>query len=287
MGNMKRTGMALIACLLATGEGVCETAAPAPAVEKLPLYEYGIIGLAATIPHYRGSDEYETYAFPLPYFVYRGEVLKADRDGVRGIFWKYKNFETDISLSGNPPSENDEAREGMPDLDAMGELGPALNYYFYRYGERNNLYFQANLRGAFAIDFDSGLDISYEGVNSTLALIFNDSDLLKDYRARFHVSGGFQFADDRLHSYFYEVAPRYATPTRRQYEAEGGYSGFYLAGSVVKDLTAKLSVSGYARWMNVDGAVFEDSPLVETTNNVIVGALVIWKFGESDTLVEP
>lgn len=284
MGTMQRMGMALIACLLAAGEGMAETA---DAVEKLPLYEYGIIGLAATIPHYRGSDEYEVYAFPLPYFVYRGEVVKADRDGVRGIFWKYKNFETDISLSGNPPSKNEEAREGMPDLDAMGEVGPALNYYFYRHGERDSLFLQANLRGAFAIDLDSGLDISYEGLSSTLALIFNDSDLLQDYRARFHVSGGFQFADADLHGYFYGVAPRYATPARRAYEAEGGYSGFYLAGSVVKDLTDSLSVSGYARWMNIDGAVFEDSPLVETSNNFIVGALVIWKFGQSKTLVEP
>ena len=283
MGNLKRMGVLLVASLLAAGECAGETAA----VEKLPLYEYGIIGLAATIPHYRGSEEYENYYFPLPYFIYRGEVIKADREGVRGIFWKYKNFETDISLSGNPPSKNDTAREGMPDLDAMGEIGPALNYYFYRRGERDNLYLQANLRGAFAVDFDSGLNISYEGLNSTLALIFNNSELLRDHRARIHVSGGFQFADARLHSYFYEVAPRFATPARPAYEADGGYSGFYLASSVVKDLADRLSISGYARWMNIDGAVFEDSPLVETTNNYILGAFLIWKFGQSKKLVEP
>ncbi len=283
MGNMTRMGVALAACMLAAGDGFGETTE----AQKLPLYEYGVIGLAATIPHYRGSDDYETYVFPLPYIIYRGEVIKADRDGVRGIFWKYKNFETDISLSGNPPSKNNEARQEMPDLDAMGEVGPALNYYFHRRGERDNLFFQANLRAAFAVDFDSGLDISYEGLNSTLALIFNDTDLLKDHRARFHVSGGVQFANADLHSYFYEVAPRFATSTRRAYEAEGGYSGFFLAGSVVKDLTDSLSISGYARWMNIDGAVFEDSPLVETTNNAIVGALLIWKIGQSETLVEP
>jgi outer membrane protein len=47
-----------------------------------------VVGLAAQLPHYRASDEYTTYAFPLPYFVYRGEKIKANRDGIRGIFWR-------------------------------------------------------------------------------------------------------------------------------------------------------------------------------------------------------
>lgn len=277
----KSVALLLLSGLLLAGEcGAGQT----EAVHKLPLYEYGIVGLAATIPHYRGSDEYETYAFPLPYFVYRGEIIKADREGIRGIFWKYKQFETDISLSGNPPAENDKAREGMPDLDAIGEIGPALNYYFYRYGERDVLFLQANLRGAFALDFDGGLKVAHEGYISDFSVIYRDSELFKEHSIRFHVSGGFQFADADLHSYFYGVSPRYATPDRRQYEAEGGYGGFQLSGSILKELTPKLWVSCYGRWMNIDGAVFEDSPLVQTRNNVIVGALLIWKFGESEAL---
>lgn len=282
VGVKKSIGMGLLLSFLLTGECVGEpTAAAAP---KLPLYEYGIIGLAASIPHYRGSDEYETYVFPLPYFVYRGEIVKADREGVRGIFWKYKQFETDISLSGNPPSGDNEAREGMPDLDAIGEIGPALNYYFYQYGERDVLFFQANMRAAFAIDFDSGLDVAYEGWISNLSLIYRDSELLKEHSIRFHLSGGLQFGDAGLHSYFYEVAPEHVTPDRRQYEAQGGYGGFQLSGSILKELTPKLWVSCYGRWMNIEGAVFEDSPLVRTHNNAIVGAMLVWKFGESETL---
>jgi len=277
-----KIGCILLVNLLLTGECLGDqTAAVAPA---LPLYEYGIIGLAAGIPHYRGSDEYETYVFPLPYFVYRGEIIKADREGVRGIFWNYGKFEMDISLSGNPPSGDNEAREGMPDLEAMGEIGPALNYYFYQHGDRDALFLQANLRGAFAIDFDGGLDVSHEGWISTVSLTYKDSELFKEHSIRFHLSGGFQFADAGMHSYFYEVAPEHATPERRQYEAEGGYSGLYLAGSIVKELTPRLWVGGYGRWMNIEGAVFEDSPLVRTRNNAIVGAMLVWKLGESAAL---
>lgn len=283
MINLKKSSATvLLGSLLLAGQCAAEPAEGS--IEKLPLYEYGIVGLAATIPHYRGSDEYQTYAFPLPYFVYRGEIVKADREGIRGIFWKYKQFETDISLSGNPPAEDDKAREGMPDLDAIGEIGPALNYYFYRYGERDVLFLQANLRGAFALGFDSGLEVEHEGWVSDFSLIYRDSQLFREHRIRYHVSGGFQFADADLHSYFYGVSPRYATPDRRQYEAEGGYGGFQLSGSILKELTPRLWVSCYGRWMNIDGAVFEDSPLVQTRNNAIVGAMLIWKFGESEAL---
>ena len=264
--------------------GTCSAETTPPLSKKLPLYEYGIVGLAATIPHYRGSDESETYVFPLPYFVYRGESIKADRDGVRGIFWKYKGFETDISLSGNPPAGDNKAREGMPDLDPIGEIGPALNYYFYQYGERDSLFFQVNLRGAFAFGFDSGMDVSYEGCSSDVSVTYRNSELFKEHNIRFHAQGGIQFADARLHSYFYGVSPEFVTAGRRQYDDEGGYSGFQLSGSILKELTPKLWVSCYARWMNIDGAVFADSPLVQTDNNAIVGAMLVWKFGESETL---
>lgn len=283
MINEMKSCLSVLFCSLLLA-GVCSAEPAKVAVEKLPLYEYGIVGLAATIPHYRGSDDYQTYVFPLPYFVYRGEIIKADREGIRGIFWNYKQFETDISLSGNPPAEDDKAREGMPDLDAIGEIGPALNYYFYRYGERDVLFLQANLRGAFALDFDHGLEVDHEGWISDFSLIFRDSQLFKEHSIRYHLSGGFQFADADLHNYFYGVSPRFATADRGQYEAEGGYGGFQLSGSILKELTPRLWVSCYGRWMNIDGAVFEDSPLVRTRNNAIVGAMLVWKFGESEAL---
>ena len=52
--------------------------------EEKPLWEAGLGIGALAFPDYRGSDEVNTYPVPLPYFVYRGKFLKADREGVRG-----------------------------------------------------------------------------------------------------------------------------------------------------------------------------------------------------------
>jgi len=255
-----------------------------PPEEKLPLYEYGITGLAARIPHYTGSNEYKTYAFPTPYFVYRGEVFKADRDGLRGIFWQNKRIEMDISLSGNPPAGDNKARKGMEDLDALGEVGPALNYYFFEYGERDAFLIQATVRAALSFDFDDGFDVGHEGYVSDITLIFKDSKIFKEEKIRFHVSTGIRFADAAMHSYFYEVAPADVTQNREYYKADGGYGGFQLSGSITREVTPSVSVSCYGRWINSEGAVFEDSPLVNTQNNSIVGAMLVWKIGESESL---
>jgi outer membrane scaffolding protein for murein synthesis (MipA/OmpV family) len=269
----------LTASLWWSGECVGEAAAPQE--EKLPLYEYGIVGLAAHLPQYTGSDEYQTYAFPLPYFVYRGKIVRADREGIRGIFWRYKQFETDISLSGNPPADDNDARKGMDDLDALGEVGPALNYYFFDYGERDSFFFQATLRAAFSLDFDSGLDVGHEGYVSDMSIIFRDSRIFREQKIRFHLSTGVRFADASMHKYFYDVPFADVTPGRRYYEAEGGYGGLQLSGSITKELTPTFWLSSYGRWVNIDGAVYEDSPLVGTHNNFIIGAMLVWKFGES------
>jgi MipA family protein len=263
--------------------GECVGATVVPLEEKLPLYEYGIVGLAAQVPHFTGSDEYQTFAFPLPYFVYRGEIIKADRDGIRGIFFRYKQVETDISLAGNPPAGDDEARTGMSDLNAIGEVGPALNYYFFDYGERDCFFFQTTLRAAFSVDFASGLEVEHQGYVSDISLIYRDSRIFKEQKIRFHASTGIRLADAAMHSYFYDVPLADVTPNRGYYEAEGGYGGMQVSGSITKELTSSFSVSSYGRWINIDGAVYEDSPLVSTNNNYIVGAMLVWKFGESES----
>ncbi len=275
------------AALLALAAGL---AGPGPSLaaglppDKLPLYEYGLVTMAARLPHYPGSDQYQNYFFPLPYLVYRGEVVRANRDGVRGIFWRNEHFETDISLSGNPPAGDDQAREGMAELAALGEIGPALNCYFFEYGERDSLFVQATLRAAFSVDVDSGLEVGHQGYVSDLSLIYRDSRLFHAEKIRFHLSTGVRFADAALHSYFYEVKEAEARPGREPYTAGGGYGGLQLSASLVKELTERLSISCFGRWLHTGGAAFDDSPLVNTTDNVVLGAMLVWRIGESARL---
>src|SRR5690606_7190588 len=91
--------------------------------------EAGIALIAQGAADYRGSNHYRPYAVPLPYFLYRGRVLKADRDGVRGDFWSNHRMEFNISVDGslNGNSDDNRLRRGMPELESAVEFGPSLN----------------------------------------------------------------------------------------------------------------------------------------------------------------
>ncbi len=130
---------------------------------RVPLWEIGLFNGVAQLPHYRGSDEYKLWALPLPYLIYRGEILRTNKDGVRGVFFKSSQFELSLSGSGNPPVDDDnEARDGMPDLDAIGEIGPALKWFLTGPMSRNPIYLKFSARGAVSAGIDHGLDLAYE-----------------------------------------------------------------------------------------------------------------------------
>jgi MipA family protein len=99
--------------------------------QKLLLWEAGLGVAPITFPDYRGADEQSNFVLPLPYFVYRGERLKVDRNGPRGILFDTKRLQLDLSLNASIPVESDdnEARRGMPDIDPTLEIGPVLKYY--------------------------------------------------------------------------------------------------------------------------------------------------------------
>lgn len=252
--------------------------------KQLPLWELDVAAIAARLPHYMGSDEYESYHYILPYLIYRGDVLRADRQGVRGILFESKRFETSLSAWGNPPvPEDNDAREGMPELDAVGELGPALRYYIYERGWLDHLYLQVAVRGTISFDFNGGLDIgmAYEGWHGSLDLNYQNKSLFKDHDLSLYFKASLHFADSLYNDYFYGVESQYATAERERYDADAGYGGFSLSSSLYKRLTSRLSVGCYARWNNLNGAVFEDSPLVRDKNNYSFGSMLVWRAAES------
>ena len=86
--------------------------------ESLPLWELGAGVGTISLYDYRGSDERRAYVFPVPYFVYRGEFLKADRNGVRSTLFNSDRVEVNVSVNGTFPvdSKDNVARRGMTDL---------------------------------------------------------------------------------------------------------------------------------------------------------------------------
>jgi outer membrane scaffolding protein for murein synthesis (MipA/OmpV family) len=252
-----------------------------------PLWEVGLFNTAARLPHYRGSDEYEWYVLPLPYLIYRGKILRANRDGVRGVFFDNPHFEMSLSFWGNPPVKGkSRARKGMDDLDAIIEAGPALRWYFTQRSAANPFYVQAALRSACSVDFHGGLDIIYQGLHGTLNLVYLNRLLFKAQKLRFGVNLGIDFADRGLNGYYYDVPMDAVRADRSYYDAAGGYAGASLSLSLVRKLTDRLSLALYSRWENVTGAVFENSPLVKRTNDSVLAVALIWKIAQSKRTAE-
>jgi outer membrane protein len=96
--------------------------------EELPLWEAGLGFTGLSIPDYRGSDERHGYFWPIPYLIYRGDILRVDRKGMYGLFYHSQRLELNISLDGGVPvkSDRNSARIGMPDLDPTIQIGPSI-----------------------------------------------------------------------------------------------------------------------------------------------------------------
>jgi MipA family protein len=266
-----RAALALAAALIA---------ASAPADDELPLWEAGAGVAAIDFPDYRGSDERTTYLLPFPYVVYRGEFLKADRDRVRGLFFRSDRIELNISVSGSVPVDSSEnsARRGMPDLDPTAEIGPSLELALYRGpGDDLRLDLRLPVRAVIASDFSLVYDVGWV-FEPQLNLDLRNTALGEDWKIGLAL--GPLFGDRRYHGYFYGVAPQYANATRDAYAAPGGYGGVQAIGALSRRFPGYW-IGAFARWDTLRGAAFEASPLVRRDQSFSIGVAVAWMLGES------
>jgi outer membrane protein len=254
-------------------------------LHRVPLWEYGVFIGAAQLPQYNGSDEVSTYVVPIPYFVYRGKVLRSGRDGVKGLFYRGDHLQTDFAVSGSPPAARDNrAREGMPALGAMAEIGPALKYSFWDSRDPDSLAMRGAIRAAFSFDIYDHMRSAGEGFRATVDLTYDNASLFASRNLDFGASVSIDFIDDAYSDFFYGVANEYATDSRPFYEARGGYAGFSVSTYATKEVTKRLSVAMFTKWISMDDAAFEDSPLVKTTDNFVLGCALIWQLAESHKL---
>ena len=265
------------ACLLAGHASMARA-------EPRPKWELGLGVTAFTLPDYRGSDERRGYVFPLPYFVYRGESVRVDRQGLRGIFFEGDRVQLDFSVSGTPPvdSSKNQARQGMPDLDPTLEIGPMIKITLWRdRAASEQLDLRLPVRYVIASDFSHTQGAGWI-FSPNLAL-----NTRPDLGGRWNlgVTTGPIFATSKYHEYYYGVDPQFATPGRPAYSARGGYSGWMGLASLSRRFE-KLWVGGFARYDALRGAVFEDSPLVRRGSSWMAGIFAAWVFTESDRKVD-
>jgi MipA family protein len=176
--------------------------------EKLRLWEAGVGIALVMFPDYRGPNQQSAYVLPLPYFIYRGERLKVDYNGSRGVLFDPKRLHPDLSINASAPGKSDDndARRGMPNLDSAVELGPVLKYYLTDEDAPLCSHLELPVRAVIATDFTS--------FNYTSWLMLSSLWLEAKDLADWDLSLGVRpiIANDRYHDYFYGVAPESATP---------------------------------------------------------------------------
>jgi outer membrane scaffolding protein for murein synthesis (MipA/OmpV family) len=267
----------LLACLGSTAFAD----APQPPPPQETRLEFGIGVAGAAFPVYDGAAEKRTLVLPFPYFVIRSRFLDADRDEVRGKLLRGDDWSLDVDFGGNVDvsSSDTKERQGMPDLDWMGEVGPALRYHVWRDGPGNGVDLVVPARVAVSVNV---LDFHHRGF---------DSDPRMEWHVTWFQSGGDRlildatlagrFVDRGYADYYYSVAPQYATATRPAYDASGGYAGWSSQAGVSWH-RGDLVYGAFIEHTSLHGARFQSSPLVGDAGGWSFGLAVAWVIQRKD-----
>jgi MipA family protein len=251
---------------------------------ELPQWELGIGATALSLPKYRGSNEQSQYILPFPTFVYRNENFQVDRDKVRGIYLGTDRLELDVSFNGTLPVKSSEtpARLGMPDLNPTLEIGPSLNATLIRSDDRQSqLFVKLPVRAVIATNLQR---------TSNAGLTFQPQiaiDVKNIAGTGWHLGGGIGpiFYSRKYTSYFYDVAPAYASVNRPAYKSDGGYGGVNLTIGASKRY-GEFWLGVFIKADTLGGASFADSPLVKSNTAFSTGIAMTWRFAESSVLVK-
>ncbi len=252
-------------------------------VRGLPLWEVGAFAGSLTTPAYPASAERFERHLVLPYFVYRGEMLRVDRDGVDARLRLAPGYELDVGLSGSFPATSKDiaVRQGMPDLGTLVEFGPRLKVHLGVPGPGFRLWMDLPLRSV----------IEFNGGTRSQGMVFEPTVVLEgaDIGAGWSLSAkaGLTWGDQRVNQYFYGVPSVYATGLRPAYEAQAGWINARASLGTSKNLSVDLRVFGYARMDYYGLGANTASPLALQSSSPTVGVGLTWTLGRSDALVSP
>ena len=274
-------GLFGLAALL--GVGLAPREARAQSEEK-PFFELGVVLGGAYLPDYPAAAQSHVQPVTLPYFALRGDVIRSDERGLlRGSLIKTGRFEVDVSLDGAFPTDSDknDARQGMEDLDWIGEAGPRLQITLVKAARDAKVDLEIPLRAVFSTDFRS---LSARGFNFEPALAYENVNFLMP-QLEVKLSASATFATEDLMDYFYEVPLANVTAARPRFNAKGGYLGSTLNLTLTKPVSQRFRLIAIARGDFHQGAENDQSPLFRDKATVGGGIAVIWSFFQSKRTV--
>lgn len=256
--------------------------------ELQPLWEAGAFAAIFRSPEYPAADQSQNNVLAAPYFIYRGETFRVgDGSIARAVAVDKSNYELDLSLAGsfNANSDDNIARQGMPDLDFIFELGPQLklrltNFEFKRHG-KGELFLNLQTRAAFSTDFSS---LDYRGLVLQPELAYRQKGWLSDKTA-LSISLAPTWASERLHDYFYQVDSEFANSERQAFNARGGYLGTDLSIGVSFNASHDVRIFLGGNVAIHSGAANVDSPLFKKKSTYSLGVGLVWRLYESEEQV--
>lgn len=259
--------------LLAAALLVC---LPARAAEPKPLWEVGLGGIAVSQQAYPGADEHVDRWLALPYFIYRGPVLRAERGSVGLRAVNTDRYEVDVGFSAAFGSRSSDvaARAGMPDLGTLVEFGPRVKWKLGEGPGGSHWRASLPLRGV----FDISHGFAYKGLSLEPEIALEDRSA---GNWTWDVKLSAIFGNASLANTFYAVPDAYVTATRSGYDARAGFITTRLGINLSRRVTPDLRLLTFLRVDSVAGATNEDSPLVRRTTGATVGVGVLWTFMRS------
>ena len=252
--------------------------------ETVPLWELGVVGGAGYLPDYPAADQNHVQGIALPFAIYRGDFLRlGDRGAARGILTDQEHLEIDIGVAGAFPvdSDDNDAREGMADLDYLIEAGPRITWRILPRSHRDDLFLALAARAVISTDVRNW---RYQGISIAPSLTYWRNRLFdQDLNATLWIEPVFGL--DGLNDYFYEVRPQDARPGRPAFDADDGYVGTQVSLGLSYGLNERLRLFGGVQLGYWNFAANDDSPLHRDNLTLGVGGGLRWSIYTSEKRV--
>ena len=224
-----------------------------------------------SVPDYPGSSHIKQFTAPIPYVHYQGPHIKLADGKISSLIFKSNKLLIDMSIDGTPPvkSKNNSARNGMPDLDPVLELGPEFSYYFWK-NNKSKLYLSLPIHYGFALNKNGIQTISW---SSNPRLKFN----FKRGFWKLKLGVGPVYASRQHHDFYYSIALNETNTQRHTYQSDGKFGGLrYSLGLQMK--RSHFKYDAYIRYNELKNADFSNSPLLKNKHDVLGAMAITWVF---------
>ncbi len=253
---------------------------PDVAAANRPLWEVGVAGFATEGPAYPGAAESVSRSLVLPWFVYRGPVLRAEGSSIGARLMKTQTVEFDVGFAGSlrASSKDVKVRQDMPDLGYQFEFGPRARIILARPSADAIVRLDLPLRAV----FEANSGIKQRGFAFEPSLSYADLDIGRGWGATATV--GLVIGDQKLNQFYYGVPSQFATPARPAFTAKSGLITPRVQLSLSHRLTNDVRLFGFVRADFPGRGANRDSPLHIKDHGTAIGIGGVWTLGRSSEM---